>query len=73
MVFHWSLNDSKSQVFRTLHSILADLNNAEVWMVSSRLLSKSYSLFINSLVTEPGVPITIGITVTFTFESFLIL
>ena len=30
MVFHWSLSDSKSQVSRTLLSILADLNNAAV-------------------------------------------
>ena len=39
MVFHRSLNDSKSsQVSRTLQSILADLNNAVVWTVSTRLL-----------------------------------
>ena len=38
MVFHWSLSDSKSpQVSRTLLSILAVLNNAVVWMVSTRL------------------------------------
>ena len=37
MVFHWSLSDSKSpQVSRTLHSILAVLNNVVVWMVSTR-------------------------------------
>ena len=43
MVFHWSLSDSKSpQVSRTLLSILAVLNNAVVWMVSTRpLISKS--------------------------------
>ena len=36
MVFHWSLSDSKSPQFsRTLLSILADLNNAVVWMVST--------------------------------------
>ena len=35
MVFHWSLSDSKSQVSRTLLSILAVLNNAIVWMVST--------------------------------------
>ena len=34
MVFHRILSDSKSpQVFRTFLSILADLNNAVVWMV----------------------------------------
>ena len=37
MVFHWSLSDSKSpHVFRTLFSILADLNSAVVWMVPAR-------------------------------------
>ena len=43
MVFHWSLSDSKSpRDSRTLLSILADLNNAVVWMVSTcPLISKS--------------------------------
>ena len=37
MVFHWSLRDSKCpQVSRTLLSILAVLDNAVVWMVSTR-------------------------------------
>ena len=55
MVFHWSLSDSKSaQVFRTLHSILAILNNVVVWMVS----------------TKAKAPITIGIIVTFMFLNF---
>ena len=36
MVSHWSLIDNKSsQISRTLLSILADLNNAVVWMVST--------------------------------------
>ena len=45
MVFLWSLSDSKSpQVSRTLLSILADLNNAVVRMVSTRVfISKSSS------------------------------
>ena len=53
MVFHWSLSDSKSpQVSRTLLSILAVLNNAVVWMVSTRPpTSKSSSPFSNPLVT----------------------
>ena len=35
VVFHWSLRDSKSpQVSMTLLSILTNLNNAVVWMVS---------------------------------------
>ena len=49
MVFHRSLSDSKSpQVSRALLSILADLNNAVVWMVSTRpFISKSSDSFIN--------------------------
>ena len=73
MVSHWSLIDSKSpQVSRTLLSILADLNNAVVWMVFTPLLiSKSSSPCTNPLVTVPRVQITIGITVTFSFFSSL--
>ena len=72
MVFHWSLSDSKSpQVSRTLLSILAVLNNAVVWMVSTRPpTSKSSSPFNNPLVTEQKAPIIIGIIVTFMFHSF---
>ena len=72
MVFHWRLSDSKSpQVSRTLLSILANLNNAVVWVVSLRLLiSKSSSPCTNLLVTIPRAPITIGITVTFMLRSF---
>ena len=72
MVFHWSLSDSKSpQVSRTLLSILAVLNNAVDWMVSTRPpTSKSSSPFSNPLVTVPNAPITIGIIVTCMFHSF---
>ena len=72
MIFHWSLSDSKSpQVFRTLFSVHDDLNNAVVWLVSTRpLISKSSSPFINPLVTVPRAPIRIGITVTFMFLQF---
>ena len=71
MVFHRSLSDSNSpQLTRTLLSTLADLNNV-VWMGSTRLLIvKSSSC---CLVNNPNVPITIIITVTFMFESFLVL
>ena len=70
MVFHWSLSDSKSQVSTTLPSILAVLNNAVVWMVSTRPpTSKSSSPFSNPLVTVPKAPIPIGIIVTFMFQS----
>ena len=72
MVFHWSLSDSKSPlVFRTLLSILPIVNNAVVWMVSNRpVISKSFSLFNNPLVTVPKVLITIGVIVPFMFPSF---
>ena len=72
MVFHWSLSDNKSpQVSRTLLSILAVLNNAVVWMVSTRPPTfKSSSPFSNPLVTLPNAPITIGIIVTCMFHSF---
>ena len=72
MVFHWSLSDSKSpQVSRTLLSILAVLNNAVVWMISTRPpTSKSSSPFSNPFVTVPNAPITIDIIVTCMFHNF---
>ena len=72
MVFHWSLSDSKSpQVSRTLLSILAVLNNAVVWMVSTRPpTSKSSRPFNNPLVTVPKAPLTIGTIDTFMFHNF---
>ena len=72
MVFHWILSDSKStQVSRTLLSILAFLNNAIVWMVSTRPPTfKSSRSFNNPLIKVPKAPITIGIIVTFKFHNF---
>ena len=72
MVFHRSLSDSKStQVSGTLLSILAVLNNAVVWMVSTGpSTSKSPRTFNNPLLTVPKVPITIDIIVTFMFHNF---
>ena len=69
MISHWVMSDSKSpQVFRTLLSILADLNKPVIWMVSIRpFISKSTSPSSNPLVTVPRTPITIGIMVTFIF------
>ena len=60
MVAHLSLNDSKSlQVPRTFLSILADLNNAVVWMVSTRphfsvlqSLSNPIIIIIESFTSE---------------------
>ena len=72
MFFHWSLSDCKfPQVSRKLLSILAVLNNAVVWMVSTRQsTSNSSSSFKNRLVTVLKAPITTGIIVTFMFYSF---
>ena len=72
MIFQSSLSDSKSpQVSRTLLSILVDLNNAVVCMVSARpLISKSFSPCTKLLVTVPNATITIPITVTFMFHIF---
>ena len=72
MVFHWSLRDSKSpQVSRTLLSILADLNNTVVWIVSTHpVISKSSSPFINPSVSLLNTPITNGIIFPFMIHSF---
>ena len=72
MVFLWSLSDSKSpQVSRTLLRILTVLNNAVVWMVSTRPpTSKSSSPFNSPLVAVQKALITIGIIVTFIFHDF---
>ena len=72
MVFHWSLNDSKSpQVSRTRLRILTVLSNVVVWIVSTcPPISKSSRPFNNPLVIVPHAPITIGTIVTFMFHSF---
>ena len=63
MVSHRSLSDNKSsEVPRFLLGILAELNNAVVWMVSIRpIISKSHSPCTNPLVTVPRALITVGI------------
>ena len=67
----FSLKSEWQQVSPTLLSILAVLNNAIIWMVSTRLTtSKSSSPFSNPLVTVSNTPITIGIIVTCMFHSF---
>ena len=72
VVSHWILSDSKSpQVSRTLLSILADLNNAVAWNVSTcPPISKSSTPITNTFGIVPGASTTIGITVTFMFQSF---
>ena len=72
MFFYWSLSDRKyPQVSRTLFSILAVLNNAVVWIVSTRTpTSESSRAFNNPQVIVPKAPFTIGTIVTFMFHSF---
>ena len=73
VVVLWSLSDNKSpRVSWTLLSILADLNNAVIWMVSILpLIFNSSSLVSKPLETVPSAQITIGITVTFMFHNVL--
>ena len=68
------MSDSKSlYASRTLLSIMAVLNNALVWMVSSgHPTSKSSSPFNSPLVAILNASITIGIIVTFMFHSFFL-
>ena len=67
----WNLSDSKfPQDSRTLLSILTDVSNAVVWIVSTRpVISNSSCPCINPLVTVPRAPITMGITVSFIFHN----
>ena len=73
MVFHWSLSDSKSLLVSwTLLTILADLNNTVIWIVLIRpLTSNTSSPLPKPLRTIQNLLITIGITVTLMFHSFL--
>ena len=72
VVIHRS--DSKSpQVSRTLLGILAELNNAIIWMVSvCPPIFNSSSLFRKSSGIVQSAPIIIGITVTFMFNGFFL-
>ena len=57
---------------RTLLSILTDLNNTAVWIVSIRPpISNSSRLLSKSLETVPSAPITTDITVTLMFHNYL--
>ena len=73
MVSHWSLSDRKCpQISRTLFSILANFDKAIIWMVSTcPLISQSSNPFIKPFWIVLSAPITIGMTVTFIFNSFL--
>ena len=70
-VFHWSSQGCKSPlVSKTLLSIIADLNNAVVWMVSIRPLTfNSVSPLSMTLATVPSAPTTIGFTITLILHS----
>ena len=72
IVFRWSLNESNSSlVSKTLLSILADLNNVVIWIVSTRpFISKCSGPSTNPLVTVPKAPFTISISVTFMVNVF---
>ena len=71
MVSRWNQRDSNSlQVSKTPLSILAHLNNAVVWTVSTRLLIYKFaSPCTKTLLTLPRALITTGMTVTFTFHA----
>ena len=73
MAFHWNPSDRKSfQVSRTLLSILADLNNGVIWIVSILpLIYNSSSPFSRLLMTVSIALTTISITVTLMFHSSL--
>ena len=63
---HWRPSDSKTPpISRTLLSILADLNNADVGIVSIRFLISNFSNPLpKPLETVPSESIIIGIIVT---------
>ena len=74
MVSHWSLSVNKfPQVSRTFPSILANLDNTGVWTVSTHpLISMSLAPLQIPLGIVPSAQITIAITVTFIFQSFIL-
>ena len=62
LVFDWK------QISRTLLSILTDLNNAVIWMVSTcPMISKCSRPITNPLGIVPSAQITSDITVTFCY------
>ena len=74
MVYHWSFSDWKSpQVSATVLTILSDLNNAVLRMVSScHLISMSSNSFTNSLEIDLTASTIICMTVNFTFHIYFI-
>ena len=69
----WFLHETEwQQVSRTLLSILAVLNNALVWIVSTRpLIFESSSSSSKAFEIERRALITIGFIITFMFHCFL--
>ena len=68
VVFSWSLSDTKSlQLSRTLQSILSDLHNAVVWVVSISLITSFPNLVSMYLGT---VPMTQKQFISPSFSSF---
>ena len=74
MVFPWSQSNNTSPlVSRTLLSILADFNNALIFMIFFRTpISNSSSFLFEPLMTVQGTPIKISITVTLMFHSLFV-
>ena len=72
VIFHWCLNDYKfHQVSRTLLSILVDLDNDVVWIVTIRPpISNSSSSLSKLFATVPKAPFPFGIIITIIFHSF---
>ena len=76
LAYGFSVEFKDQQVFHVsrILDILALLDNAVVWMVSTcPLISKSTRPFNRYLWIVPSVPITDGITVTFISKSFFFL
>ena len=72
LVFYWNLKYGKSlQVSKTLLRILADLNNAVVWIsLIFCPISNWFSFFFQNFEKRSSAPVTTGITVNFIFGSF---
>ena len=75
VVFHWSLNDSKSpQLSIILLGILANLKNAVVWIVLILpLIFNSSNPLSNHFGTIPSTSAIIGITASSCSSTFLVL
>ena len=71
-----SMEFESPQISRTFHSILADLNNAVIWIVSILLPISNCSNPLSNpvyitLFTISSAPMAMGTTVTIMFYSFI--